>query len=138
MVRSERSAPPRVSTHPKRPAGACEAPRQMARLCAGRSRGGGRFRMISARLEAYLSRLQHELQKHGLVDTTIIDEVREHLLDAVAAGLRRGLSVDAAEHEAFVRFGPPDMVAAGFANERYRMLKRLVIVLSKIGGLLRG
>jgi hypothetical protein len=94
--------------------------------------------MISARLEAYLSRLQHELQKHGLVDTTIIDEVREHLLDAVAAGLRRGLSVDAAEHEAFVRFGAPDMVAAGFANERDRMLKRLVIVLSKIGGLLRG
>jgi hypothetical protein len=94
--------------------------------------------MISARLEAYLSRLQHELQKHGPVDTTIIDEVREHLLDAVAAGLRRGLSVDAAEQEAFVRFGPPEMVAAGFAKERYPMLKRLVIVLCQLGRLLRG
>jgi hypothetical protein len=94
--------------------------------------------MISGRLQAYLSRLQQELQKHGLVDTTIIDEAREHLVDAVAAGLQRGLSVDAAEHEAFVRFGPPEMVAAGFANERCRMLKRLVIVLSKMGGLLRG
>jgi hypothetical protein len=93
--------------------------------------------MISARLEAYLSRLQHELHKHGLVDTDIIDEVREHLVDAVAAGLRSGLSVDAAEHEAFVRFGPPEMVAAGFANERYRILKRLMMVLSKIAGLLR-
>jgi hypothetical protein len=93
---------------------------------------------MSARLEAYLSRLQHELQKYGIVDTRIVDEVREHLVDAVVAGLQRGLPVDAAEHGAFVRFGPPEMVAAGFATERYRMLKRLVIVLSKIGGLLRG
>lgn len=94
--------------------------------------------MISARLEAYLSRLQHELEKHGPVDTTIIDEVREHLLDAVAAGVRRGLSVDTAEDEAFVRFGPPEMVAAGFGKERYPMLKRLVIVLSQLGRFLRG
>ncbi len=93
--------------------------------------------MTSVRLEAYLSRLEQELQKQGIVDTRIVDEVREHLLDAVAAGLRRGLSGDAAEHEAFVRFGPPEMVAAGFSTERHRMLKRLVIVLSKIRELLR-
>jgi len=94
--------------------------------------------MMSVRLEAYLSRLEYELRKHGLVDTRIVDEVREHLLDGVDAGLRRGLSADAAEREAFGRFGAPETVAAGFAKERYRMLKRLVIVLSKIGGLLRG
>jgi hypothetical protein len=94
--------------------------------------------MISARLEAYLSRLQQELQKHGLVDTRIVDEVREHLVDAMAAGLRSGLSVDAAEHEAFVRFGPPEMVAAGFADERCRMLKPLGMLLSRIGAVLRG
>jgi HAAS len=94
--------------------------------------------MMSVRLEAYLSRLEYELRKHGLVDTRILDEVREHLLDAVDAGLRRGLSADAAEHEAFVRFGAPETVAAGFASERYRMLKRLVNVLSTIGGFLRG
>jgi hypothetical protein len=93
--------------------------------------------MISVQLEAYLSRLQHELQRHGLADAGILDEVREHLIDAVAAGLRRGLSADAAEHEALVRFGPPEIVAAGFANERSRMSQRLMIVLSKIGELLR-
>ena len=85
--------------------------------------------MVSARLEAYLSRLEHEVRKHGPVDTTSMDEVREHLLDAVAAGLQHGLSVDAAEQEAFVRFGPPEMVAAGFGKEKYPMFTRLVIAL---------
>ena len=94
--------------------------------------------MRSVRLEGYLSHLAYELRKHGLVGTRIADEVREHLLDAVDAGLRRGLSADAAEDEAFVRFGAPEAVAAGFASERYRMLKWLVIVLARLGWLRRG
>jgi HAAS domain-containing protein len=90
------------------------------------------------RLEAYLSRLEGELRKYGLVDARIIDEVREHLVDAVEAGIGQGLSVDAAEDEAFVRFGPPETVAAGFARGSYRMLRQLVISLSKIRQLVRG
>jgi len=94
--------------------------------------------MISARVGAYLSRLEYELRRRGLVSTRIIDEVREHLLDAVEAGIRRGLSVDAAEHEALIRFGPVEIVAASFAGERHCMSNRIMIVLSKIGALLRG
>ena len=94
--------------------------------------------MISARVGAYLSRLEYELRRRGLVSTRIIVEVREHLLDAVEAGIRRGLSVDAAEHEALIRFGPVEIVAASFAGERHCMSNRIMIVLSKIGALLRG
>ena len=94
--------------------------------------------MISARVGAYLSRLEYELRRRGLVSTRIIDEVSEHLLDAVEAGIRRGLSVDAAEHEALIRFGPVEIVAASFAGERHCMSNRIMIVLSKIGALLRG
>jgi hypothetical protein len=53
--------------------------------------------MTSTALEAYLSQLERELRKRGLQDGRIIDEGREHLVDAVEDGLQRGLSMDAAE-----------------------------------------
>ena len=57
---------------------------------------------------------------------------------AVEAGIRHGLSVDAGEHEALIRFGPVEIVAASFAGERHCMSNRIMIALSKIGALLRG
>jgi hypothetical protein len=92
--------------------------------------------MISAGVGAYLSRLEHELLRRGLVNTRIVEEVREHLLDAVEAGIRRGLSADAAEHEALIRFGTVERVAAGFAKERHSVFNRVSIVLSKIAAFL--
>jgi hypothetical protein len=91
--------------------------------------------MTSAALEAYLTRLERELQKRGLQSRCIVDEAREHLFDAVEDGLQRGLSVDAAESEALVRFGPPEMVAAVFATRRHRMLNWLFLKLTRIAGL---
>jgi len=93
--------------------------------------------MTSAALEAYLSRLERELRKRGLQDRRIVDEARDHLFDAVADGLQRGLSVDAAESEALVRFGPPEMVAAHFATKRQRMSKWLFFLLTRLAGLMR-
>ena len=93
--------------------------------------------MMSALLEAYLSRLARELRKHGLQDRRIVEEAREHLVDAIEEGQQRGLSVDAAEREAFVRFGPPETVAAHFATERYRMVNRLLVILTRIARLIR-
>ena len=90
---------------------------------------------MSARLEAYLSRLARELREHGL-DRRILEEAREHLVDAIEEGLRRGLSVDAAEGEAFVRFGPPETVAAHFATERSRMVNRILVTLTRIARLI--
>jgi hypothetical protein len=94
--------------------------------------------MISAGVGAYLSRLEDELLRRGLVNTRIVEELREHLLDAVEAGIRRGLSADAAEHEALIRFGPVERVAAGFAEGRHSVFNRVSIVLSKIAAFLRG
>ena len=93
--------------------------------------------MTSAALEAYLDRLERELRKRGLQDRRIVDEAREHLFDAVEDGLQRGLSVDAAESEALVRFGPPETVAAHFATKRHRMSNWLFFILTRLAGLTR-
>jgi len=93
--------------------------------------------MTSAALEAYLGRLDRELRKRRLQDRRIVDEAREHLFDAVEDGLQRGLSVDAAENEALVRFGPPEMVAAHFATKRHRMSNCLFFMLTRLAGLIR-
>jgi hypothetical protein len=93
--------------------------------------------MMSARLDAYLIRLEDELRKHGLMERRIVEEAREHLADAIEEGLQRGLSVAAAEREALARFGLPETVAAHFAMERSRMSNRLIVILTRIAGLMR-
>lgn len=72
--------------------------------------------MTPERPEAYLRRLQHELRKHGLVSSRMIDEARDHLLDAIEGGMQRGLSREAAEREALARFGPTDAIGAEFGR----------------------
>ena len=73
--------------------------------------------MTSPALEAYLRRLERELRQQGLQDRRIVDEAREHLVDAVEDGLQQGLSVEAAERQALVRFGSPEIVAAHLRDE---------------------
>jgi len=94
--------------------------------------------MKSLSLESYLTRLEDELRKQGLVDRRVIEEVREHLVDSIRSGLERGLSIEAAETEAFSRFGPPGTVAAAFAQEKNRMNNRLLLFLQSIASGLRG
>ena len=55
-----------------------------------------------------------------------MEEVREHLIDAVDDGLGRGLSADDAEREAFERFGPPEAIAAHLIPGRHPMINRFV------------
>jgi hypothetical protein len=88
-------------------------------------------------LDMYLSRLEDELRKHGLTDTRILDEAREHLVDSIRSGLERGLSPEAAEHEAFSNFGPPGIIAAAFVQGRNRMNNRLRALLSRFATPLR-
>jgi hypothetical protein len=93
--------------------------------------------MTSDPLEAYLSRLERELTKRRLVSARIVEEAREHLVDAIEEGRQRGLSVDAAKREAVVRFGAPETVAAHFATEKYCMRNRLLFMLTSIARLMR-
>lgn len=78
--------------------------------------------MTSPRLDTYLHRLEQDLTRHGLIDPRalrrIVQETRDHLVDAFERARERGLSAEDAEEDAFVRFGPPEAVAAQFAAER--------------------
>jgi uncharacterized protein involved in exopolysaccharide biosynthesis len=79
--------------------------------------------MTSEALEAYLRRLDRELASRGIWSSRVIEEAREHLVDAIEDGLRRGLSLDVAEREAVERFGPPETIARHVEAERRGMTK---------------
>jgi uncharacterized protein involved in exopolysaccharide biosynthesis len=78
----------------------------------------------SIALEAYLRRLSQELRRRWLDDDRLVLESREHLLDRIEDGVRRGLSRDAAEQQAFGGFGSPETIAECAAAERYQMWNR--------------
>ena len=48
------------------------------------------------------------------MDQRVVDEAREHLVDAIEDGVARGLPVDVAERVAFARFGDPDELTEAF------------------------
>jgi hypothetical protein len=74
--------------------------------------------MASQQLEAYLKDLTKALAARRAWDARTIEEARAHLVDAVEAGVRRGLPLGEAEREAITAFGEPDVVAARAAAER--------------------
>jgi hypothetical protein len=85
-----------------------------------------------SRLARYLHDLRRELAKRGRRDTRIVEEARDHLADAVEAGVRGGSSRDDAERDALARFGPPHLVAASVPRG-WRMLNG---TLASVTGLL--
>ncbi len=93
--------------------------------------------MRSQALDAFLSRLESELRKHGIIERRLIDEVREHLVDAIRGGLEHGLSQEAAERDAFSKFGSPETIAAAFAQDRNAMRNQLRFRLFGIVNLMR-
>ncbi len=81
-------------------------------------------------LETYLGTFATELRKRGPVQSRIVDEAREHLVDAIESGERRGLGREAATQEALDRFGSPQVVATTIFKERYRVLHRVLLTLA--------
>jgi uncharacterized protein involved in exopolysaccharide biosynthesis len=79
--------------------------------------------MTSEPLEAYLRQLERALAVRGISSSRVIEEARDHLVDAIEDGTGRGLYVEAAEREAFERFGAPETIAAHVEAERHAMAK---------------
>jgi uncharacterized protein involved in exopolysaccharide biosynthesis len=87
---------------------------------------------MSDPIDDYANRLTQALRQRGIDDPRFVSESREHLLDTVADGRRRGLTLDEAEREAFDRFGAPETVAAHAVSEGDRSMSRLAAALDTI------
>ena len=88
--------------------------------------------MSGGPLDAFLKRLEDELRQRGGLDLRLLDEAREHLIDAVEEGRRRGLSIDDAQREAIERFGPPETIAAQAVPGRHPMVNRVAAVFDRV------
>ena len=88
--------------------------------------------MTSGPLDTYLQELQRALGERGLDDPRIVDEAREHLVDAVEDGVRRGLDRAAAERQAVERFGAPGVIVAQALPPRSPVMDRLTTTLDTI------
>ena len=91
--------------------------------------------MSGNQIQTYLRALQQRLWLHGVFDPEYLAEVESHLLEAVEAGLRQGLSEKQAERRAVERFGPIPVVARGFANERKNKMQNLLLAAAVLAGL---
>jgi uncharacterized protein involved in exopolysaccharide biosynthesis len=94
--------------------------------------------MTSRSLDTYVSRFERELATRGIRDVRIVEEVREHLIDAVEESLKRGLSVEVAEREAFTRFGAPETIAAHVDAEKRRLMPQCLFMLARVVHWARG
>ncbi len=68
-------------------------------------------------IDRYLSELEREVRWFRDAEE-IIEEVTDHLLEAVAVHARRGLDRIAAQKRAFTEFGDPTLVGRAFASTR--------------------
>jgi len=77
---------------------------------------------VSWRVDAYLAELARRLPG-GVDRARVLDETREHLLDAVAWEVAQGRDEEAAARRAVARFGTPAQVARCFDRRpRWRAL----------------
>ena len=89
------------------------------------------------RFESYLARVSAALPVADERRVAILDELRDHLHEALDAARERGLGEEAAAAEALARLGSPAEVAAGFA-ERPRALVLLLAAYAHLALVLGG
>jgi hypothetical protein len=85
-------------------------------------------------IEAYVQELRRSLRRHFITDPRIVDEVREHLIEAYDEARERGDASTAAEH-ALARFGSPQLVAAAFVADRTRVVHRGLLIAACLAGI---
>ena len=72
-------------------------------------------------IDAYLARLEGRLRLAAPEKARVLDELRDHLLEAVAAEVAGGASAEEAARRAVQRFGEPDALARAFGAGRDRL-----------------
>jgi hypothetical protein len=90
---------------------------------------------MSKQIENYLRALKRRLWLLGMFDKEAVEEVESHLLEAIEAGARRGLSVDESERQALERFGSVKVVSLAFERERNNLMQTLLLGIAVLAGL---
>lgn len=89
---------------------------------------------MTKQIQTYLRALKRQLRLRGVFDHVALEEVESHLLEAVEAGVRRGLSVHEAERQALERFGSVKVVSCAFEKERNYEMQTLLLGIAVLAG----
>lgn len=90
---------------------------------------------MTRQIESYLRALKRQLWLRGVFDQESLAEVESHLLEAVEAGIRRGLSEDESERQALERFGSVKVVSRAFEKERNNLMQSLLLAVAVLAGM---
>lgn len=90
---------------------------------------------MSKQIQTYLQALKRQLWLRGVFDPESLAEAESHLLEAVEAGIRRGLSVEESERQALERFGSVKVVSLAFEKERNNLMQNLLLGIALLAGL---
>jgi hypothetical protein len=91
--------------------------------------------MTPVDIESYVRQLDRELRRRFVRDPAILEEVRDHLADAVEHERGEGRSLVDAHAMAFERLGAPITVAAAYAADRSRALYRWLFTAAIASGI---
>lgn len=90
---------------------------------------------MTKQIESYLRALKRQLWLRGVFDSNALAEVESHLLEAIEAGIRRGLNEDESERQALERFGSVKVVSLAFEKERNNLMQNLLLGIAVLAGL---
>ena len=90
---------------------------------------------MSESFEPYLAELQRSLALYPGRCADVLDEVRDHLLEARERALQSGSSSAEAERRALQAFGPPGLLARRFVAQKSRTRVRKLLPLALLVGL---
>ena len=85
--------------------------------------------------EPFLEELRKELLLYAGNRSDVIDEVRDHLIEAFERARRDGSTPDEAERRAIAAFGEPRQVGQGIVAQRSRRRGRILIAVALAAGL---
>ena len=90
---------------------------------------------MTGRIDSYLRALKRQLWLRGIFKPELLVEVESHLLEAVEAGIRRGLNEDESERQALERFGSVRVISLAFEKERNNLMQNLLLGIAVLAGL---